>query len=437
MTDGTSERIEFPACRKRRVEAVFDGGEVSSNGGALLLQQADRRLGLTQRLARRLPDRRQRGKVRHGLVEMLRQRVYGIALGYEDLNDHEELRHDLALQTAAGQDRPLASAPTLCRLENRAERSWAWWIHEVLVGSFIGSFKRAPKEVVLDLDATDDAVHGRQQGRFFHGYYDHYCFLPLYVFAGDHLLVAYLRRADIDPAKHALAILRLLVRRLRRVWPEVRIVVRADSGFCRPRLLRWCEDHDVGYLIGLAKNNRLLALAAPSMARAEADFKASGHKQRRFTDLTYGARTWRRQRRIIARLEHGPKGTNPRFVVTNLSGPSRPLYEKRYCARGDMENRIKEQQLHLFADRTSCHYWWPNQFRLLLASLAYVLLAAIRRTALHHTHMARAQAATLRLRLLKIGAVILRNTRRVRFMLSSACPHQELFALAAARLKPG
>ena len=340
-----------------------------------------RRLGLTAAVARRLGDPRQRGKLRHGVADLLRQRVFGIALGYEDLNDHAALRHDRALQAAAGRDRALASAATLCRFENRAEPGWAWAVHEVLAAAFIASFEGPPEEIVLDIDATDDAVHGRQEGRFFHGYYDRYCFLPLYVFAGGHLLVAYLRPADIDPAKHARAVLKLLVGRLRRAWPGVRIVVRADSGFCRWRLMSWCERHGVGYILGLAGNARLAALGRPAMALAEARFAASGLKQRHFAELGYGARGWDRDRRVIARIEHGPKGANPRFVVTNLAGDGRDLYERLYCARGEMENRIEEQQLQLFADRTSCHRWWPNQFRLLLASLAYTLLNAIRRRA--------------------------------------------------------
>ncbi len=437
MTDYTSEMMLFPACRKRRVEAAFDGGEVTSNGGALLLRQVDRRLGLTAAVAGALSDGRQRGKVKHRLVDMLRQRVFGIALGYEDLNDHAALRHDGALQTAAGRDAPLASAPTLCRFENRAGPACAWVIHGVLVDVFIASFEAPPEEVVLDFDATDDAVHGHQEGRFFHGYYDHYCFLPLYVFCGDHLLASYLRPSKIDQAKHAWAILALLVRRLRQAWPDVRIIFRGDSGFCRHRMLGWCERRGVGYIVGLAKNARLDALGAPWLDRAASGFATSGDKQRLFGEFPYAAGTWRRERRVIARIEHGPKGANPRYIVTNLEGNGRELYEKLYCQRGDMENRIKEQQLDLFADRTSCHGWWPNQLRLLLASLAYVLIAAIRRLALAGTEMARAQCGTIRLKLLKIGAVITRNTRRLRFHLSSACPDQALFRLVAARLEPG
>ncbi len=437
VTDCNSLSFDFPVCRKRRIEADFSGGDITSNGGVLLLRQADRLLGLTASVAGRLIDARQRGKVEHGFAAMLRQRVFALALGYEDVNDHAALRHDLALQTAAERDRALASPSTLSRFENTADRSSAWRVHEVLVEAFIASHSAPPEELILDFDATDDAVHGKQEGRFFHGYYDHYCFLPLYVFCGERLLVAYLRPSKIDGAKHAWAILALLVKRLRRAWPGVRIVFRGDSGFCRHKMLGWCERKGVGYIVGLAKNARLNDRAAPWMAVAAEGFAESGVKQRLFGAFAYAAGTWKRTRRVIARIEHGPKGANPRYIVTNLDGAAQELYEKLYCARGDMENRIKEQQLDLFADRTSCHRWWPNQFRLLLSSLAYTLLETIRRIGLKGTEMARAQAGTIRLKLLKIGAVILRNSRRVRVHLSSACPDKALFMLAAARLTPG
>ena len=257
------------------------------------------------------------------------------------------------------------------------------------------------------------------------------------MFRGEPLLVSYHRPANIDGAKHAWAILKLLVGRLREVWPEVRIILRADSGFCRHRMLSWCERHGVGYIVGLAKNARLNDLAAPWMEMAAQGFAGTGLKQRLFGEFAYAAGTWKRTRRVIARIEHGPKGANPRYIVTNLEGEAQELYETLYCARGDMENRIKEQQLDLFADRTSCHRWWPNQFRLLLSSLAYTLLETIRRIGLKGTERARAQAGTIRLKLLKIGTVILRNSRRVRFHLSSACPDKALFMLAAERLTPG
>jgi hypothetical protein len=363
--------------------------------------------------------------------------VYAVALGHEDVNDHAGLRDDLALQTAVGRDRRLASPSTVGRLDRAADRAWAWAAHLSMVETFIASFDAPPEELILDFDATDDAVHGHQVGRFFHGYYDHYCFLPLYVFCGDHLLVSYLRPSNIDGAKHAWAVLALLVKRLRQAWPDVRIILRADSGFCRHRMLSWCERHGIGYIVGLAKNARLNDLAAPWMETAANHFAEGGVKQRLFVDLRYGARSWKARRRVIARIEHGAKGANPRYVVTNLEGAAQDLYDKLYCQRGEMENRIKEQQLDLFADRTSCHDWWPNQFRLILSSLAYSLIEAIRRRALKGTDMARAQAGTIRLKLLKIGAVVIRNTRRVSLHLSTACPDKALFHLVAARLRPG
>ena len=435
MTNRSAEQVEFPACRGRRVEAEFSGGAVSSEGGVLLLRQVDRRLGLFKQAARLVPDDRDPDRVVHSQLSMVRQRVYGIALGWEDLNDHAGLRGDPALQTAVERDEALASAPTLCRLEHRAGRQAALDIHRVLIEQFIASFAEPPEELILDFDATDDPVHGRQEGRFFHGYYDLYCFLPLYVFCGEQLLCAYLRPANRDAARHAWAILSLVVKRLREAWPEVKIVLRGDSGFCRWKMLRWCERRGVDYIVGLAKNDVLKRLAADAMAQAAEEHVRTGEKARCFTELDYAAKTWDKPRRVIARIEHDARGANPRFIVTNLPGEAKGLYEQVYCARGEMENRIKEQ-LQLFSDRTSCHAWWPNQFRVLLSALAYVLVESLRRLALHGTELARAQVATIRLKLLKIGAVILRNSRRVRFLLSSAHPAQDLFRLVASRLAP-
>ena len=437
MTNCTQVSFQFPGCRRRRVEANFEGGEITSNGGVLLVRQVDVRLGLSRAVAAVLEDRRVPERCRHTAISLLQQRLYGLTLGYDDLNDHEQLRQDLAIQTAVGEDRELASPATLCRWENRADRQMAWQIHEVLIDQFIASFKHPPRKLILDFDATDDAVHGKQEGRFFHGYYDHYCFLPLYVFCRDQLLVSYLRPSKIDGAKHAWAILSLLVKRLRSVWPKVKIIFRGDSGFCRWRMLSWCERHEVGYIVGIARNNRLNALAGYWINEAQQRFELTGNKQRVFSECRYGAGTWNRTRRVIIKAEHSARGSNPRYVVTNLSGEPQALYERVYCARGEMENRIKEQQLDLFADRTSCHRWWANQFRLLLSSLAYTLLEAIQRLALQGTELARAYVGTVRLKLLKIGAVIVRNTRRVRFLLSSACPDQSLFLHVAAQLAPG
>jgi hypothetical protein len=434
MPECTQADFGFPSFDRRKIEAGFTGGDVSSDGGVMVLRQADRRIGLTRAVAEVFKDRRDPAQITHSLGDLLRQRIYGLALGYEDLNDHDTLRHDLAWQTAVEREEPLASSPTLCRLEGQADRATAVAIHGVLVEQFIASFKKAPKELVLDFDATDDRVHGAQEGRFFHGYYGHYCFLPLYVFCGEQLLVAYLRSSNIDPARHAWAILKLLVTRLRKAWPGVRIIIRGDSGFCRWKMLRWCERHDVDYIIGLARNARLEAMSAPLMEEARARFEQSGQKRRHFQWLRYAAATWDKERWVIAKAEYTDQGENPRYVLTSLVGDPWALYDQVYCARGEMENRIKEQQLGLFADRTSSHYWWANQLRLLLSSCAYVLLETIRRIGLAGTELARAQASTIRLKLLKLGTVILRNTRRIRLLYSSAYPYQRLFAEALARL---
>ena len=437
MTKCYQRSFEFPRVNRRIVEARFDGGDITSDGGVLLLRQADRLTGLSDSIARALSDPRRQASCDHDVPGLVRQRLYAIALGYEDLNDHDGLRQDVALQTAVERDQWLASASTLCRFENRADRETAWRLHEVLLDQFIASFKRAPKKLILDFDATDDPVHGEQDGRFFHGYYRHYCFLPLYVFCGHQLLVSYLRPSNIDGAKHSWAILSLLVKRLRQVWPKVRIIFRGDGGFCRWKMLRWCDHHEVGYIIGLAKNKCLNRLTASLQDEAAACFAATGHKVRWFTDFQYAARSWDGARRVIAKIEHSQHGVNPRYVVTNLEGDAKQLYDKLYCARGDMENRIKENQLDMFGDRTSCQHWWTNQFRLLLASLAYTLIEAIRRIALKGTELANAYVGTIRLKLFKIGAVILKNTRRIRFLLASGCPYKELYFLAANRLAPG
>lgn len=431
------ELFPFPAVKKRAVSASFTGGEVTSDGGITLLRQTDRRLGLTKALAKVLPDPRDPQRIEHPLLSLVRQRIYGLAQGYEDLNDHDTLRHDLAWQTAVERDTALASSPTLCRLENRADRQVAWAVHEVILDQFIASFAAPPTELILDFDATDDRVHGQQEGRFFHGYYGGYCFLPLYVFCGEQLLVSYLRPASSDAARHSWAVLKLLVARLRRAWPKVKIVFRGDSGFCRWRLLRWCEAHQVGYLVGLAKNARVLGLAKDFMERAHSDFQVQQHKQRLFGEVKYAAETWDQERRVLVKAEHTDQGSNPRFVVTNLEGGAQPLYDEVFCARGEMENRIKEQQLGLFADRTSCHGWWANQFRLLLSSCAYVLMERLRALGLAGTELARAQVSTIRLKLLKIGAVVLRNTRRVRLLLSSSYPYQAIFAQVVVALSSG
>jgi hypothetical protein len=432
MADCNSLPIAFPGFGGRKIEADFTGGDVSSDGGVLVVRQVDRWLGLSKRLGEVLPDPRDPDRITHPLETLLQQRLYGLALGYEDLNDHDALRHDPLWQTAAERDEPLSSSSTLCRWENRAGRKEAWLMHRVLFEQFVASFEAPPERLILDFDATDDRVHGRQVGAYFHGYYGDYCFLPLYVFCGEQLLVSYLRPSNCDGARHAWAVLALLVKALRQQWPGVRILLRADSGFCRWKMLRWCERHSVEYLVGLAKNPRLNALSAELQAQAEAQYQTRQEKVRLFGEFAYRADSWDRERRVIVKAEHHSKGANPRYLLTNLEGQPQPLYEEDYCARGETENRLKEQQLDLFSDRTSCHAWWPNQFRLLLASFAYVLVESLRRLGLAGTELARAQAGTIRLKLLKIGAVVVRNTRRVRLWFSSAFALQAVFRQCVA-----
>jgi len=426
--------FHFSPVKRHQVEADFSGGDISSDAGVLFLSQVDRKLGLSHSVAKVIGDNRRQASCEHSVEALLKQRIYALALGHEDLNDHQALRHDLALQTAVASDKPLSSTSTLSRFESSAHRASAVAIHEVLFQQFVQAQDKPPRRLILDFDATDTPLHGEQEGRFFHGYYDHYCYLPLYVFCGRHLLVSYLRRSDIDPAKHSWAILSLLVKALRQQWPKVEIIFRGDSGFCRWRMLRWCERHQVRYIVGIAQNSRLRKQAASWLEQAQALFERSGRSQRLFASITYGARSWDKPRRVIVKAEHNRLGSNPRFIVTNLQQTDRYLYDKLYCARGDMENRIKDQQLGLFAHRTSSHRWWNNQFRQLLSGLAYVLFEGMRRLSLQNTALEKASPQTLRLTLLKIGAVIIRNTRRIKIMMSSAYPHQDLFRTVALRL---
>jgi hypothetical protein len=434
MPKCTKDRIDFGRFGRRVIEADFSGGDLSSDGGLLLLRQVDRHLGLSRMAAAVVPDPRDPERIRHGLRDLLAQRLYALCCGYEDLNDHKALRGDVLMQTAVGRDQTLASAPTFSRLENRATRAQAWALHGVLIEQFIASHDEPPEELVLDIDASDVPLHGEQELSQFHAYYDHHCYLPLYVFCGQAMLACYLRPSKIDGAKHAAAVIKLLVTRLRKVWPTTRFIVRADSGFCRRRLLHWCERADVGYIIGLARNARLHTVVEFAEASLADSYKASGTKQRLIGEFSYAAKSWSHERRVITRLEYGNQGTNPRFIVTNLQGQAVQLYDQLYCQRGEAENRIKEAQLDLFGTRASCSRFIANQFRLLLAALAYTLMQRLRALALHATELERASAATIRVRLLKIGAAILRNTRRVRVMLASHHPLRELFATAAARL---
>ena len=439
MTECNPETISFSSLGRKRILADFNGGKITSDTGALLLRQVDKRIGLIDAINNCIPDPRHPSLTKHDQRTMLAQRIYAIAMGYEDLNDHQSLRNDPVMQTITEQNReqekPLASAPTLCRLENRIDRESLIKIAEVFVEQFIKSHKQPPDQLILDFDPTDDEVHGNQQGRFFHGYYDHYCFLPLYVFCGSQLLVAYLRPSKIDHAKHSWAILKLLVERFRQVWPDVRIIFRGDSAFCRWKLMRWCDRHNVYYIIGLAKNAVLKRLGQSWIDQSQEKFQQSKQKQRIFGEFTYAAATWDKERRVIIKAEHLQQGPNTRFIVTNLTGRPQHLYDDIYCQRGDMENRIKEQQLHLFADRTSCHYFLANQFRVFLSAAAYILVEHLRREYLADTELANAEVNTIRLKLFKIGARVVWSVRRIVFHLASGYPLKELFMQIVTRLK--
>ena len=437
-TECNTSAIRFTSLGRQQIVADFNGGPITSDAGAIVLRQVDHRLRLFDRIDAIIPDPRDPESITHAQRTLIAQRIIAIACGWEDLNDHERLRIDPLMQIVTGRgvddQQPLASTPTLCRLENRVSHTTCVELSKLLVELFIESFTSPPTELVLDFDATDDPVHGGQEGRFFHGFHGGYCFLPLYVFCGSQLLVAYLRPSNIDASKHSRAILRLLVRRLRQAWPQVKITIRADSGFCRWRLMRWCDGHHVDYVLGLARNSRLLEMSRPLITQAEETFHQSHEKQRLFGEISYAAETWDRERRVIVKAEHLDKGSNPRFVVTSRPGDPRQLYDDLYCARGEMENRIKEQQLGLFADRTSCHEFVANQFRLLLSSFAYVLIEHLRRVGLADTPLANAQVSTIRTKLLKIGALVKSSVRRLVLQLSAAFPLADLFRQIVTRL---
>jgi hypothetical protein len=448
MTECNQETFSFTAHFSRRVQAEFTAGRVSSDGGALLLREADRRVNLLGRVAGCFIDGRAPLLVKHRLSEMLAQRIYGLALGYEDLNDHEQLRSDPLLGLLSGKrelDEPLAGKSTLNRLEltGRSLRyhkiSYSAESMDRLLGDlYLESHATQPAQVVLDLDATDIPLYGHQPERFFHGYYDSYCYLPLYIFAGDQLLCARLRPANQDAASGSVEEVSRIVTQLRQRWPEVRIVLRADSGFCREELMSWCESNHVDYLLGLARNKRLLKIIGVEMHQAHILHQSSGKATRVFAEFSYQTRkSWSRARRVVAKAEYLDKGENPRFVVTSLTAEqwaAQQLYEKFYCARGEMENRIKEQMC-LFADRLSTDEMKGNQLRLYFSALAYTLIEALRRLGLKGTPWAEAQVDTIRLKLLKIGAIVRLSVRRVLLQLSSAYPWKDLYAHAFHALR--
>ena len=464
MTQCSTDAIKFKTLGKRSVVADFNGGTITSDAGALLLDKTEEAIGLLGRAAECFVDHRDGDLIEHTVEQLLRQRVFALALGYEDLNDHDELSCDPLLAVVVGKreptgrarrsrrdrGRPLAGKSTLNRLELTAENADAASrykkivlnfeaMRSLFVSVFLEAHDTPPEQIVIDLDATDDPLHGRQEGRFFHGYYKNYCYLPLYAFCGEHLLAAQLRPSNIDGSFGTVELLERIVGQIRGRWPEVRIIIRADSGFAREEIMAWCQANGVDYVLGLARNSRLVAEIAEELAGAEVEHERTGKAARYFKDFLYCTRdSWSRERRVVGKAEHLDKGSNPRFVVTSLTPSAydaRALYEDLYCARGEMENRIKEQQLCLFADRTSTRWMRSNQIRLWLSSLGYVLVSALRRLGLAGTKMARSRCDTIRLKLLKIGASVRVSVRRVLVALASGYPLQKLFHRVFHRLE--
>jgi len=445
MTECNQSGFGFEACGRREVLARFDGGTISSDGGAFLLRQTDQRLNLLPRLAKCFLDGRNPDLVEHSILEMLSQRIYGLALGYEDLNDHEQLRKDPVFGVLAGREdlnAPLAGKSTLNRMELGAGGSdrykkitfWKEALDELLVKVFLEAHPTAVEEIVLDVDTTDLPLHGHQEGRFFHGYYDEYCYLPLYIFCGEHVLCARLRESNHDASFGCLAEIQRIVAQIRAAWPEVKIILRGDSGFCRNELMSWCENNGVDFVLGLARNQRLRKIIGAEMYEATQQWNRTGKSARVFAEFDYQTRKtrksgWDRKRRVVAKAEHIDGKENPRFVVTSLSSESwagKALYEELYCARGDMENRIKEQ-FSLFADRVSTETMRANHMRLYLSTMAYVLVSGLRRLGLQATELAQAQVSTIRTKLLKIGAQIRVTVRKVWVSMASSYPWQGLY----------
>jgi len=460
-TECNSRSMGFQGLGRRKIVGRFDGGTISADGGGLLLRECERATGIVRRFARCFTDHRDPEQIEHTAQELIAQRVYALALGYEDLIDHDALRHDPLLAALVGKVDPsgqsrkrkadrgkaLAGKSTLNRLELTKEGATpaerykkievkAEEVEGFLVEAFLDAHEVAPVEIVLDLDATDDPIHGGQEGRFFHGYYDGYCYLPLYIFCGERLLCAKLRPSNIDASEGALEEVERIVGQIRGRWPRMRIILRGDSGFCRERLMAWCEANGVDYILGLARNSRLMGRIEEGLRQARTLCEQTDRPARVFREFMYRTLdTWSGERRVVAKAEHLEKGPNPRFIVTSLSGDPRRLYEEVYCARGEMENRIKEQQLHLFADRTSAATMRANQIRLWFSSVAYLMMQAVRRLALKGTDLAHAQCATIRLKLLKIGAQVRLTVRKVWVSLAEGCPYQHVFIQAYENLQ--
>jgi len=463
-TECNPKQLYFQGLGARKVVASFDGGTISSDAGALVLREVDAANGFIKDFSGCFTDYRNQDYVEHAVKELVSQRTIALCLGYEDINDHDLLRHDPLFAAICGKLDPLgenrrhkedrgkalAGKSTLNRLETfgvgtpdnygyKKIRYHGKDMDRFFVDAFLKTHPKAPKEIILDLDATDDPLHGHQQGRFFHGFYDCYCYLPLYIFCDDCLLAAKLKTSNLDPGNEALEDVKRVVEQIRESWPSVKIIIRGDSGFCREDLMEWCEENEVFYLFGIAKNSRLVRRIAKELREAERSYRKSNLPERLFKDFTYRTlKSWSKRRRVIGKAEYLAKGANPRFVVTNISAESteaRPLYEEIYCARGDMENRIKEQQLYLFADRTSSATMRANQLRLYFSSLAYVIMTELSKSALQGTELARAQCHTIRLKLLKIGAQVKVSFRRIHVSISTGYPYQDMFLQTMRNLK--
>ena len=437
MQDSTTKKLNFSTLGRKKIYGSFSGGDITSDGGLIMLRELDRELGLSKAIAKCIKDDRNQSYVEHKAKDLIRQRLFALAGGYEDLNDHDQLRKDINFQTVVSREATLASSSTLSSFESSVTREDCVGLSKLLVEQFIKSHKVAPTELVLDFDPTDFTLYGNQEDSHYHGYYQDFCYLPLYVYCNDQILAAYLRPSNIDGAKHGGAILKLLVTRLRQVWPNVRIRFRCDGAFARRHILSWCECNNVEYLVGLSRNSRIEKALSNQLKLAETEYKNTNTKQKLFTELSYQAGTWHKARRVVAKVEHNRHGSNLRLVVTNMDNSAQDLYENNYCLRGNMENYIKQQKLDLRADRVSAHEFIANQFRVLLSAFAYVLLNHLRVKYLKGTKLAKAYCATIRNSLLKIGAIEISNTRSVKYLFSSSFAHQELFINVVEKLEVG
>jgi hypothetical protein len=437
VTNCTSPELNFSPLSRKKIVASFSGGSISSNAGILLFREIDKRLNLTQRISALIPDQRNAAQVEHSVISMIKQRVFGIGMAYEDLNDHTQLRKDDCVKIAAEVENDLASASTLCRFENTITEEMIWKLNELLLDIFLEHYgSNPPKEIIIDFDGTDFFTHGEQELFHFNSYYDHECFMPLYAFSGDHLIGVMLRPSSEDGAWHSWGFFALMVKRIRNKWKDTQIIFRADGGFCRDDMLTWCERKGISFIVGMAKNAVLLRGAKTAIAKAKALWEETQKPVKVYAQFEYAAKSWKLKRTMVGRVEYNHHGENVRFIATNMKGHSSNLYESAYCGRGDMENKIKQQKLDLRAGRVSCHVFTTNWFRVLLSGFAYVLLTHLKLKLLKNSKLKNAYVGTIRAKLLKIGAVIIKNTRRIRILMESHFPEQNLFASILRKLHP-